>query len=167
MEHENIKWDQIAKKEAIGIDDYDLGEVQEVRSEYVLTQKGLVDKKLFQIPKELAVRFDGSKIIFRLSEADANSFSLMEKSDLDNETTIPVIEERSEPAKKENVVEAKIVKEPIKETKQVDVQLTHEELVIERKRLAEPRKTDEEPVQSRTEIKIRLKREEVEVNKQS
>jgi uncharacterized protein (TIGR02271 family) len=167
MESENIEWDQVTKKEARGIDDYDLGEVQEVTSEYVLTQRGLVDKELFQIPKQLAKSFDGSKIIFSLSDSDANSLYLKDKSDLDSETTIPVIEERLEPTKKENVVEAKIVKEPIKETKQVDVQLTHEELVIERKRLTEPRKTDDEAVQSRTEIKIPLKREEVEVNKQS
>jgi uncharacterized protein (TIGR02271 family) len=167
MEPENIEWDQVTKKEARGTDDYDLGEVQEVTSEYVLTQKGLVDKKLFQIPRQLAKSFDGNKIIFNLSESDANSLHLKDKSDLDNEKSIPVIEERLEPTKKEKVVEAKIVKEPIKETKQVDVQLTHEELVIERKRLAEPRKTDEEAVQSRTEIKIPLKREEVEVDKQS
>jgi uncharacterized protein (TIGR02271 family) len=47
-----------------------------------------------------------------------------------------------------------------KETKHIDVELTHEELVLERRPLAEPRMTDEEPVESRTEIKIRLKREE-------
>jgi uncharacterized protein (TIGR02271 family) len=55
----------------------------------------------------------------------------------------------------------------VKETKNVDVQLTHEELVIERKPLEEPSPIDENPVESRTEIKIPLRREEVEVNKQS
>ena len=55
----------------------------------------------------------------------------------------------------------------MRETKQVEMELTHEELVIERKPLDEPRPTDQNPVESRTEIKIPLKREEIEVNKQS
>ena len=59
------------------------------------------------------------------------------------------------------------MKEPVKETKQMDVELTHEELALERKTLSEPRKTDEKPVESRTEIKVPLKREEVESTKQS
>ena len=50
----NIPWDGVIKKEARGVDDYDLGEVQEVTSEYVLTQKGLVNTRWFQIPKRLA-----------------------------------------------------------------------------------------------------------------
>jgi uncharacterized protein (TIGR02271 family) len=66
-----------------------------------------------------------------------------------------------------HLIEATIVKEPIKETRHVEVELTHEELVLERKPLAEPRLSDEEPVESRTEIKIPLKREEVEITKQS
>ncbi len=49
----------------------------------------------------------------------------------------------------------------------MDVELTHEELALERKPLSEPRKTDEKPVESRTEIKVPLKREEVESTKQS
>ena len=35
-----IPWDEIIKKEARGIDDADLGEVQEVNSDNVVTQKG-------------------------------------------------------------------------------------------------------------------------------
>jgi len=169
---ENINWDEVTKKEARGSDDYDLGEVQEVTSDNVVTQKGILDKKQFEIPKHLAKSFDGNKITFALSESDAESLYLKDKPESDDtisesETTIPLIQEKLEPAKKEKVVEATIVKEPVKETKEVNVELTHEELVIERNPLSEPQKTDEEPVQSRTEIKIPLKRQEVEVNKQS
>ena len=168
---ENINWDEVTKKEARGSDDYDLGEVQEVTSDNVLTQKGILDKKQFEIPKHLAKSFDGDKIIFSVSQSDAESLYLKEKADFDDntqrETTVPLIEERLEPVKKEEVVEGTIVKEPVKETKELNLELTHEELVIERNPLSEPQKTDEEPVQSRTEIKIPLKRQEVEVNKQS
>ena len=54
------------------------------------------------------------------------------------------------------------MKEPVRETKQMDISLTHEELALERKPVTEPRPTDEKPVEIRTEIKIPLKREEIE-----
>lgn len=166
----NIPWDEVIKKEARGIDDYDLGEVQEVTSEYVLTQKGLVNTRWFQIPKRLALEFDGSKLVFKLVRDEAKNLYEKDVSPTDSEDseiTVPLIEERLEPKKKEVVEEATIVKEPAKENKQVDVSLTHEELVLERKPLAEPRPTEENPVDTRTEIKVPLKREEVESTKQS
>ncbi len=56
----NIPWDEVIKKEARGIDDYSLGEVRQVTSEYVITHKGIVNTKWFQIPKHLAQEFDGN-----------------------------------------------------------------------------------------------------------
>ena len=85
----------------------------------------------------------------------------------ESETHIPVVEERLEPTTKVVIEQATVVKEPIKETKTVEVPLTHEELVIERRTVEDYRLTDEKPVESRTEIKIPLKREEVEATKQS
>jgi uncharacterized protein (TIGR02271 family) len=166
----NIPWDEVIKKEARGMDDYDLGEVQEVTSEYVLTQKGLVNTRWFQIPKRLALEFDGSKLVFKLLRDEAKNLyekDVSPKVSEDSETTVPLIEERLEPKKKEVIEEATIVKEPVKGNKEVDVSLTHEELVLERKPLAEPRPTEENPVDTRTEIKVPLKREEVESTKQS
>jgi hypothetical protein len=81
---EKIDWDEVVKKEARGTDDYDLGEVQEVTSEFVLTQKGVVDKKRFEIAKRLVTNFDGSKLVFDLTELDANYSYLKDKSDSDN-----------------------------------------------------------------------------------
>jgi stress response protein YsnF len=152
---EDINWDEVTKKEARGSDDYDLGEVQEVTSDNVVTQKGILDKKQFEIPKRLVKSFDGNKITFGLSESDAESLYLKDKPDVDDtiagsETTIPLIQEKLEPAKKEKVVEATIVKEPVKETKEVNVELTHEELVIERNPLNHKRPTKS---QSNLELK--------------
>jgi hypothetical protein len=41
-----IEWNNIIKKEALGTDDDDLGEVQEVGETYVLTQKGVANKEI-------------------------------------------------------------------------------------------------------------------------
>jgi uncharacterized protein (TIGR02271 family) len=168
----NIPWDEVIKKEARGIDDYSLGEVRQVTSEYVITHKGIVNTKWFQIPKHLAQAFDGNQLVLKVTEKEAKDLYIKQESPLvddqeDSDTTVSLVEERLEPRTKQIMEEATIVKEPIKETKHMDVSLTHEELVLERRPLAEPQMTDEEPVDSRTEIKIPLKREEIETTKQS
>ena len=43
----------VLKKEARGVGDADLGEVKEVSDEYVITEKGVIDKDRFYIPKTL------------------------------------------------------------------------------------------------------------------
>ena len=48
----NTDWNDVIKKEARGSGDEDLGEVQEVGSNYVLVQKGLLNKEKFYIPKD-------------------------------------------------------------------------------------------------------------------
>jgi len=45
-----INFDDIIKKEARGIEDYDLGEVAEVEGETVVTKKGILDKDKFYLP---------------------------------------------------------------------------------------------------------------------
>ena len=168
-----IPWDEIIKKEARGIDDADLGEVQEVNSDYVVTQKGILDKEWFHIPRNLAASYDGNKLIFSVTKEEAETSYLRNErpgeavEEDESETHIPVVEERLEPTTKVVIEQATVVKEPIKETKTVEVPLTHEELVIERRTIEDYRLTDEKPVESRTEIKIPLKREEVEATKQS
>ena len=62
---------------------------------------------------------------------------------------------------------ATVVKEQVRETKQMDVSLTHEELVLKRKPVTESRLTTEKPVETSTEIKITLKKEEIERTKRS
>jgi hypothetical protein len=48
---QGIDWDDVIKKEARGINDEDLGEVQEVGDTYVLVQKGLINKEKYYIPQ--------------------------------------------------------------------------------------------------------------------
>jgi uncharacterized protein (TIGR02271 family) len=147
--------------------------VQEVNSDYVMTQKGILDKEWFHIPRNLVTSYDGNKLIFGVTKEEAETSYLRNErpteavDEDESETHIPVIEERLEPTTKVVVEQATIAKEPVKETKTIEVPLTHEELVIERKTVEDYRLTDEKPVESRTEIKIPLKREEVEATKQS
>ncbi len=182
MSSSTIGWDNIIKKEARGSNDEDLGEVQEVGDTYVVVQKGLINKNKFYIPKDLVEGYDGNVLRFRISEEDAKSRFLGDSpppTNAENEglyaarkveagettTTVPITEERLNASKRESTREATITKEPITETKTVEVPVRHEEISVER-RPASGSTTADRPVQSKTETKVPLKQEEVQVTKQ-
>jgi stress response protein YsnF len=184
-------WNEVIKKEARGLNDADLGEVQEVNENYVVTQKGTISKEKFCIPKSIPHGYNGRILLFNITEEEAKEKFIVDTSPegeggeerskvktRDPESPIPVIEERLEVSKKESVVEARVIKKPVKETKTVEVELTHEELIIEKRSVAEADKTtitpppptpaasssSQEITQSKTEINIPLKREDVVVS---
>ncbi|MFL6378003.1 MAG: YsnF/AvaK domain-containing protein [Nitrososphaeraceae archaeon] len=177
----NIDWDDVIKKEARGSGDEDLGEVQEAGQDYVLVQRGMINKEKFYIPKDQVESYDGSVLRFRISEEDAKSRFLRDSPPPSSssatanegltaarkaeETTVPLTEERLDASKRESTREATITKEPVTETKTVEVPVTHEEISVER-RPATGSTTAEKPVQSRTETKVPLKQEEVQVTRQ-
>jgi hypothetical protein len=72
--NEIIDWDKIIKKEARGLDDYDLGEVQDLNEEFVVTKRGVVDKDKFYLPRSKAVKFDGDKVWFSVTKDEAKAY---------------------------------------------------------------------------------------------
>ena len=70
----NNNWDEVIDKKARGIDDYDLGEVQEVQDNVVTAQKGIIDKDKFYLTKRLVDRFDGLYLWFNITEVEAQEF---------------------------------------------------------------------------------------------
>jgi uncharacterized protein (TIGR02271 family) len=174
----NIEWNDVLKKEARGIDDEDLGEVQEVQGNYVLVQKGIINKGKFYIPKDQVESYDGDVLRFRISQEDLNQYQheppSIWDSDTHKETTtderdtdeerIPLTEERLDISKRSQEDQATITKKPVKETKRVEVPLTREEISIER-RPASGQTEAQSPIQSEKDIKIPFKREEAQVSK--
>ena len=201
----DIPWNEVIKKEAVGINNYDLGKVQEVGSVSILTKKGFLNTEFFDIPKNLVERYDGDKVYFKINEEQARRFSkrnssittendedysitqskitgevenneIPPPSSIDSKNSdiiIPLMSEELVVTKKEVIDEVTITKEPTKETKTEQVQLMHEEINIERRPVnnltdsanTSTIKEDIPPIESKTEIKIPLKREEIEVTK--
>jgi uncharacterized protein (TIGR02271 family) len=175
-------WDEVIKKEARGQNNANLGEVLEVRDDIVITERGTLNKEKFYLPKSIPHGFNGHTLLFDITEKEAkdrfmNEPALTQGTEIqpttfaappDNERLISVIEEKLELTKKETVEEAKVIKKPKIEFKTVEVELTHEELVIE-KRPIEDNTSSSSPnpeiVQSKTEISIPLKREDIIVSK--
>ena len=80
----------------------------------------------------------------------------------ETDTRVPLIEERLNVSKQESAQEATITKEPVTEIKTVDVPVMHEEVTIERRPASETTTAaSERPIESKTEMKIPLKKEEV------
>ncbi len=69
-----INWNEVVKKEAKGKNDEDLGEVQEVKDNYVLVQRGIIKKEIFYIPKDQAESYDGSILKFKFSEQELGNY---------------------------------------------------------------------------------------------
>jgi uncharacterized protein (TIGR02271 family) len=198
----NIPWNEIIKKDARGINGADLGKIQEVGSDSILTKKGIINTKLFDIPKDLVKNYDGDVVYFKITEEAMNSYmrkeeeySSIDQSEImtgdetndlitnsnsihtnkNEEIVIPLMGEELVVTKKELQDEITITKEPIRETKTEQVQLMHEEIEIERRLvnnlsnssndISTSISEDVHPVESKTEIKIPLKREEAEVTK--
>jgi len=179
MSSNNIEWNDVIKKEARGNNDEDFGEVQDIQGNYVLVQKGIINKEKFYIPKDQAESYDGDVLRFRISQEDLNQYqheppsiwdsdSTQETTtyerETDEEETIPLTEERLDVSKTSQENQATITKKPVKETKTVEVPLTREEVSIER-RPASGQTEAQSPIQSEKDIKIPLKREEAKVSK--
>jgi uncharacterized protein (TIGR02271 family) len=187
---DSINWNEVIKKEARGKNGEDLGEVQEVGDTYISVQKGSISKERFHIPRSEVEGYDDNVLQFNISEDDARSKYLgdlppsissvadnisnigeNEAKQEDSETTpIPLVEEKLNISKREVMYkEATLIKEPIIETKTVEVPLIYEELIVERRPPTEATTSQHEPkppVTTREEIKIPLKKEEVEVKKE-
>lgn len=71
--HLNINWSDAINRAAKGVNDYDLGQVQEISEDYVVTKRGAIDKDIFIIPK-MSSQFDGRTLRFNLSEEDSGKY---------------------------------------------------------------------------------------------
>ena len=199
----NIDWNSVIKKEAVGIGGIDIGQVQEVNDDYVTIQKGLVDKKEYNISKSLVEDFDGIALRFKVNEFDLLRFEKIsepllssENKAVDDDTllkelsssihketstttketkTIPLMAETLKVKKEIAQDNIRITKEPISDTKTVEIELMLETITIERRPVSDNNyspsndlsttATDRDPVESTTEISISLKREEPVITK--
>jgi uncharacterized protein (TIGR02271 family) len=178
----NINWNDTIKKEAEGINGEDFGEVQDVSNGFVLVQKGIINKERFLIPLDMTESYDGDTVRFRISEDEllakyregsnttATTVQTQTTQDVgssESETveTIPLTEERLQVSKDVQEQQTTITKEPVTETKTIEVPVTHEEVSIERRQPTGDTSTTQEPITSREDIEIPLKSEEVDVTK--
>jgi hypothetical protein len=69
-----INWNDVIKKEARDNNYEDLGEVQEVKDNYVIIQRGTINKEKFYIPKDQAESYDNNVLKFKFSEQELSKY---------------------------------------------------------------------------------------------
>jgi stress response protein YsnF len=142
-----INWNEVVGKEALGENGVDFGTVKEVTDDYIVTEVGMLNKKIYHLPKSSAKYFNGVFLNFALNESDLSIyeqkieesttedkfFSESQDKSIKGEDVIPLIGEELQVTK--NIIEdnKKIVKVPVKETKTVQIELMHEKVIIERR----------------------------------
>lgn len=72
--NQNIRWHEILNRGASGIDKCDLGKVQQINDDIIITKKGLINKKRYVLPKKLVDSFDGNTLYFKIMKAEAKQF---------------------------------------------------------------------------------------------
>jgi stress response protein YsnF len=141
---QNINFNDIIKKEAVGINGLDLGKVQEVGETFVITHKGLIEKKKYHLPVSAIESFDGEIVKLKINEIDLKSYeqteagntfegySSFKSSDMSRElqTTIPLLDENLEITKKIIEDNIKIIKESVKETRSEEIELKYDKVTI-------------------------------------
>jgi uncharacterized protein (TIGR02271 family) len=158
--NDNIPWSETIKKEARGIDDADFGEIQSVDSEYIITQKGIIDKEFFSFPINLVQDYDGNRVLFKVTEEEARN-SYMESQDLDlDQNDFSDINIEPESNTTNNFDQLSHTKDNTKE-KEV-IPLMSEKLGINKKELLDERVITKKPVKETKTVEVQLIREEIE-----
>jgi len=180
-----VNWDRIIHKNVRTLDNQGIGKVIAVPNDedtiIISSQSGA---EQYKIPRSSVSGFNGAEVLlnetaykisssYRVDNAgvyEAKPSDIITKEHTqqeEEETMVPLIEERLNVSKKTSTTQYTVTKEPITEKKTVEVPVTHEELIIERRppKDSSSSTSAQGPVKSRTEIKVPLMREEVEVTK--
>ncbi len=185
-------WDSIIGKNVKTVDYQDAGKViAAVDSEdtIIISSEGPHSTYNYKVPKRYVQGFNDPDLLLSIARAELAEYEI---SDIQNyaaqlksiktekkeggeeeEIIIPLIEEKLNVSKKVIIDEATIIKEPVTETKTIEVSVMHEEIDIEKRPPAEAegnRTTASEtpsPRNTRTEIRIPLIHEEVKIKKES
>jgi len=184
-----VNWDRIIHKNVRTLDNQGMGTVIAVPNDddkiIVSSQSG---GDQYKVPRACVSGFNGAEVLLNETAYKIASSYKVDSSDVyeakpndiitkkhhyeeqekGGETIVPVIEERLNVSKKTSTTHYNIAKEPVSEKKRIEVPVTHEELIVEKRPPKDSSSSSSlsGPVKSRTEIKVPLNREEIEVTKE-
>src|SRR5215203_1736103 len=183
-------WDSVKGKNVKTVDYQHAGKViaaVDNEEAIIISSEGPHTSYNYRVPKGSVQGLDGPDLLLSIARAELADYEI---SDIENyaaqlksiktekkdgeeeeEITVPVIEEKLNVSKKVLTDEVTIIKEPVTETKTIEVSLMHEEIVIEKRppATAEDNTTTLENPPSkttRTEIRIPLIHENAKIKKE-
>src|ERR687896_263959 len=141
-------WDSIVGKNVKTVDYQDAGKVigaVDNEDTIIISYEGPHSSYNYRVPKNRIQGFDGPDLLLSIARAEMADYEI---SDIQSyaahlgsiktekggeERIIPIIEEKLNVSKKIMTDEATIIKEPVTETKTIEVSVMHEEIVIEKR----------------------------------
>ncbi|MDQ3852146.1 MAG: YsnF/AvaK domain-containing protein [Thermoproteota archaeon] len=180
--------DRIIGKNVKTVDYQDVGKVvttleNEEEAVIIISSEGPHATYNYRVPKNRIQGFDGPDLMLSVARTELADYEINDIKDYaaqlssirtkekgeEKEIVVPVIEEKLNVSKKVVIDEATIIKEPVTETKTIEVSVMHEEIDIE-KRAAEQGDTtlleNPPPKNTRTVIRVPLIHEEVKIKKE-
>src|SRR5215204_318851 len=144
-----VNWDRIIHKNVRTLDNQGMGKVIAVPNDedtiIISSQSG---GEQYKIPRSLVSGFNGAEVLlnetaykiasYKVDNASAykakpSDIITEERQQEQEETTVPLIEERLNVSKRTSTTQYTITKEPVVEKKTIDVSVTREELIIEKR----------------------------------
>jgi uncharacterized protein (TIGR02271 family) len=143
-------WDSIVGKNVKTVDYQDAGKVigaVENEDTIIISYEGPHSSYNYRVPKNRVQGFNGPDLLLSIARAELTDYEISDIQDYaaqlrsvkteqkggEEEITVPVIEEKLNVSKKIMTDEATIIKEPVTETKTIEVSVMHEEIVIEKR----------------------------------
>src|SRR5919112_2137291 len=183
-------WDSIVGKNVKTVDYQNAGKVigaVDNQDTIIISYEGPHSSYNYRVPKNRIQGFDGPDLLLSIARAELADYEISdiqnyaahlktiktEKKGGEEEMIVPVIEEKINVSKKVITDEATIIKEPVTETKIIEVSVMHEEIDIEKRpptSASEGNTTVLEnsppPRNTRTQIRVPLIHEEVKIKKE-
>ena len=182
-------WNSIIGKNVKTVDYQDVGKIvtileNEEEAVIIISSEGPHSTYNYRVPKSRIQGFDGPDLMLSIARTELADYEIndikdyaaqlnsikTEKKGEEKEIVVPVIEEKLNVSKKIITDEATIIKEPVTETKTIEVSVMHEEIVIEKRAAAEQGDTtvlENLPTRNtRTVIRVPLIHEEVKIKKE-
>ena len=180
-------WNNIIGKNVKTVDYQDAGKVigaVDNEETIIISYEGSHSSYNYRVPKNRVQGLDGPDLLLSIARAELAEYEISdiqnyaaqlrsiktEKKGGEEERVVPVIEEKLNVSKKVITDEATIIKEPVTETKTIEVSVMHEEIDIEKRPTAEGNTTVLEnpppPRNTRTQIRVPLIHEEVKIKKE-
>jgi uncharacterized protein (TIGR02271 family) len=183
-------WNSIIGKNVKTVDYQDAGKVigaVDNEETIIISYEDSHSSYNYRVPKNRVQGLDGPDLLLSIARAELAEYEISdilnyaaqlrsiktEKKGGEEERVVPIIEEKLNVSKKVITDEATIIKEPVTETKTIEVSLMHEEIDIEKR----PPTSGSEgnttvlenpppPRNTRTQIRVPLIHEEVKIKKE-
>jgi uncharacterized protein (TIGR02271 family) len=141
-------WDSIVGKNVKTVDYQDAGKVIgafDNEDTIIISYEGPHSSYNYRVPKNRVQGFDGIDLLLSIARAELADYEIIDIQSYaahlgsiktekgGEERIIPVIEEKLNVSKKIMTDEATIIKEPVTETRTIEVSVMHEEIIIEKR----------------------------------